>query len=246
MSSLTIERGELAALQGSIEAMQRQLQGLTEQVTFLSEQARLAEQRQEMWDDLAADTQPIIKDIYDLTVEELSQLEGEFDSEDLLRLARRLAANVRTAEALLEQVESANDLLADLAPLTGEMVGSLTETLATLEGRGYFTFAREMALVLDRIVVGFSEEDIRRLGDNIVLILRTVQAMTQPEIMTMMGNLSGNLQELERHPEVLPTSLMGLARQMRDPEVRRGLAVALAMLRGLAPPAGEGVRDNQN
>ena len=37
--------------------------------------------------------------------------------------------------------------------------------------------------------------------------------------------------EVEEHADELPTSMLGLLRQMRDPEVRRGLAVTMAMLK---------------
>ena len=42
--------------------------------------------------------------------------------------------------------------------------------------------------ILDNMVTSFSEEDVNRLGDNIVLILNTVKDMTQPEIMSFVRN----------------------------------------------------------
>ena len=72
-----------------------------------------------------------------------------------------------------------------------------------------------------------------RYINNIVLILSTVKAMTQPEIMNLAGNLTASYQEAERDP-ALRTGMLDLVGQMRDPEVRRGLALTMRMLRAIA------------
>ncbi|MCU0266321.1 MAG: DUF1641 domain-containing protein [Actinomycetia bacterium] len=69
------------------------------------------------------------------------------------------------------------------------------------------------------------------LGDNVVLILNTVKEMTQPEVMTMLRRTAVTVQHIDE-PLAAPSAL-ALLRQMRDPEVRRGLARAMTMLRTL-------------
>jgi len=66
------------------------------------------------------------------------------------------------------------------------------------------------------------------LGDNIVLILNVVKNMTQPEIMTFINNtLMVATREVEKPVDA---SLFALIRQMRDPAVRRGLALTMRVL----------------
>jgi uncharacterized protein YjgD (DUF1641 family) len=115
--------------------------------------------------------------------------------------------------------------------------------LNELEQKGYFGFIRQGQYVLDEIVTSFDEEDVRLLGDNVVLILNTVKALTQPEVMTLVNNLTQGFQEVEDHPEELSTSFMGMLGQMRDPDVRRGLAITLAMFKRISqqyPNAAQG------
>jgi uncharacterized protein YjgD (DUF1641 family) len=69
------------------------------------------------------------------------------------------------------------------------------------------------------------------LGDNVVLILNTVKALTQPEVMNLVNNLTEGFHEAEDQVDDLPTSTFGLLQQMRDPDVRRGLAITMAMLK---------------
>ena len=77
----------------------------------------------------------------------------------------------------------------------------------------------------------FTEEDVNALGDNIVLILNTVKDMTQPEIMGMLQRTIHTVQEQEEPSE--PPSMIGLLKEMRDPDVRRGLGRLLAVLRSM-------------
>jgi uncharacterized protein YjgD (DUF1641 family) len=166
-----------------------------------------------------------------------------------------LAALAGTVERLAQQVESLgtqmsylverahvdenrwemmSDLERDVQPIVKDVYDQSVAVTAMLEERGYFTFLRQLPYVADQIVTSFDAEDVRQLGDNIVLILNTVKSMTQPEIMTLMGNLTMGLREVEQHTEMLPTTIMGMMRQMRDPDVRRGLSVAMSMLKLLA------------
>jgi uncharacterized protein YjgD (DUF1641 family) len=122
------------------------------------------------------------------------------------------------------------ELVTDLAPVAEEAMTSLTEILAEAERRGYFGFARSGMGVLDKVVTSFSEEDVEALGDNIVLILDTIKQMTQPDVMAMLQRTV----DVAREPEPAePPSLFALLKEMREPEVRRGLARAISMLRSV-------------
>jgi len=64
------------------------------------------------------------------------------------------------------------------------------------------------------VVTSFGEDDVNRLGDNIVLILNTVKDMTQPEIMNFLRNtLLVASKEVEKP---VSTSFLDLYRQMQD------------------------------
>jgi uncharacterized protein YjgD (DUF1641 family) len=125
--------------------------------------------------------------------------------------------------------------LADEAELLGRQVFSTSvEGLDRLEREGYFDFARESWLIVDRVVAEFDQEDVRALGENIVTILNTVRNMTQPEVMGLMDNAVGALQQ-ERQAE--PPSLLTLIREVRKPEVRLGLYRLLNVVKAVSPEA---------
>ena len=200
-------------IEARLDALGAQLDGIA---TDLREQRM----RRQAWDDLRADLAPIATGLVTNVTRELEDIQDDVDPADLLRLVKRLARNTARIESTLERFESVMDLAADVGPLTGDLVMKLTGFLEVLDNKGYFTFATHGIGVFDQIVTGFTEEDVDRLAENVVLILNTVKEMTQPEIMTLLQRTAVALEG-----EVVETpSLRQLAKLARDPGVKRGMA----------------------
>jgi len=212
------------------------IDALTAQVEYLSAQAHLAERQRQERAELVRDVTPIANQAFHIAIEQLEEVQEYVDLADLLRLLKRLLRNARNLERMLDQLEAVSDLANTLGPLTDQAFEKSVDALAEMERRGYFAFARGGAHILDALVTSFGEEDVRRLGDNIVLIVNTVKDMTQPEILGFVRNtLLLAEQELERPLDI---STLGLLRQMGDPRVRRGLALTLRVLQAIGAQAG--------
>ncbi len=222
------------SVEQALAEVNAKLDALTTQVQYLAEQAQAMQRRQQAWEDLQQDLEPILREAYQAAAEELAEVAPYVTLEDVLHLVKRLLRNVPNLEFLLEQLESLSDLRADAGLISHEAMAALVEFLEDLERKGYFAFAREALRIVDIIVTSFTPEDVRLLGDNIVLILDTVKEMTQPEIMRLLHNLTSAYREAEERPEELPTSTLALLRQMRDPDVRRGLTLTMQMLKIVA------------
>ena len=205
--------------------LEAKLDRLTEHVEFLADHAREEARRREMVSELISDMSPIAAQAMSTITEELDST--DLDMASVIRLVKRFAESAEILDATLAQLQSAHGLVEDIMPLTGDGFAKVISSLAVLEERGYFTFAKEGLGVLDRVVATYDEEDIRALGDNIVVILDTVKQMTQPEVMKMLSRTVDSIEGVDTEP----ASLFKLARQMRDPEIKRGLARLLGMLR---------------
>ncbi len=162
---------------------------LTTQVQFLTEQAQRAERERQDRAELMHDVMPIVNDAFRLTVEQLEEVQEYVDLGDLLRLLKRLLRNGRNIDKMLDQLESVMDLAQTVGPLTDSAFEKATDLLQTAEHKGYFGFARGGMQIMDNVVTSFSEEDVKHLGDNVVLILNVVKDMTQPEIMGLVRNI---------------------------------------------------------
>jgi uncharacterized protein YjgD (DUF1641 family) len=227
-------QGKLDGLAQAVGALVERTETLTAQVEWLAERSLEQQRRQREWDELRADLMPVVREVYAVTVEEMQAIQHDVALDDVILLLKRLARNTRNLNQLLDWLESVMDLTHDANRMGREMMTMATDSLQEMEQKGYFGFVRQGRYVLDQIVTSFSEEDVRLLGDNIVLILNTVKALTQPEMMAMINNLTQGFHEAEAAVTPHDTGLLALARQARDPDVRRGMAITLATLKRIA------------
>jgi len=212
----------------SMVELNHKIDELSAQVAYLAEQAQAAERQRADRAELMRDLTPIANEAFRLSVEQLEEIQEYVELDDFLRLVKRLARNGRNFEKMLNQLESMMDLAETVGPLANEAFGKAVHQLTEMERKGYFTFAQGGMQIMDNVVTSFTEEDVNRFGDNVVLILNTVKDMTQPEIMNFVRNtLLVAEQEIEKPVDI---SYTGLMRQMRDPEVRRGLALTMRVL----------------
>lgn len=216
----------------AIEALNRKIDVLTEQLAFVTAELRHQQERRLEWEELKSDATPIVNELFRLTVEQLEEVEGYVQLEDILHLFKRLARNTRNLEHMLDQLESTLELVNDVSPLTQDAFITLMNRLDEFERKGYFTFIQGGMQIADNIVTSFSEEDVRLLGENVVLILQTVKEMTQPEIMTMLRQTVQVAQTEEIEEKDI--SLLSIIRQLNDPAVKRGLSRTLKVLKTVA------------
>lgn len=141
---------------------------------------------------------------------------------------RRLDALARDVAYLVERQKKTEELFTEATPILKEVLKTATRELEGIERRGYFAFGREMAKVADRVVTGFTPEDVRRLGDAVVGILETVRAMTQPEVLKVLADAAGVLSTADRAE---PIGLFGMVRATSDQDVQKGMAVLMDVMR---------------
>jgi uncharacterized protein YjgD (DUF1641 family) len=214
---------------------------LAEQMAILTEEATIERQRRQAWDELRDDLAPIATEVMDYAGRELEDITSTSDLADLVSLARQLARSAGTIERSLRALDAVDELASDVVPVATAAVAKATSVLAQAEEAGYVGFARSSMGVVDKVVTSFSGEDVDRLGDNIVSILEMVKELTQPEMVALFTRM---IEAVERQHDAIegepehPPSLWQLARQVRDPDVRRGMGRALNTLRAVSAETG--------
>jgi uncharacterized protein YjgD (DUF1641 family) len=215
--------------------LNQKMDALTRQVAYLTEQAQISERGRRERSELMENMMPIAKDAMQIASDQFEEIQDYIKTEDLLRFVKKLARHRPQLEMLLDQFDAITDLVHILDPITKEGMNKVVSILTELEQKGYFSFAQSGVRMMDTVVTSFTEEDVNRLGDNVVLILNTVKDMTQPEIMTFVRN---TMQVAEREVEKpVNISLGAILGQINDPAVRRGLALSLRVLRVIGQQA---------
>lgn len=217
-------------MEQALVELNQKLDVLTAQVAFLTEEMRLQQQQRQEMAELKRDLTPVAMDLFRLLVTQLDEVEQYVQLEDVIRLLKRLMRNTRNLEQMLDQLESLAELGQELSPLSQDVFLTLMMRLNEMERKGYFTFMRGGMEIADRVVTAFDEEDVRQLGENIVLILETVKQMTQPDVMRLLQNTA----VVMREEEVADVSMLTILRQLNDPAVKRGLSKTLTVLRSVS------------
>jgi uncharacterized protein YjgD (DUF1641 family) len=213
-------------LQNQIDTINRKLDTILEEIEYLR-------QRRREMEDLKEDLVRVGKDFYQTAVEELDDVHDYLSTGDILYLGKKVLRNVRTITQTFEQLESLRDFLQDAAPLARESFIDFMNKLDEFDRKGYFTFAKELGNITDRIVTSFSADDIKNLGENIVTIINTVKNLTQPDMLQSANNALAVYQKMNIEVKE-DVSLLKLLKELNTPEARRGLAFAIRFLKNLA------------
>lgn len=172
--------------------LEERLDRLDAQITEIADLVRSERDAREHRRELLTELTPVARAAMALASAELDDLSQDVTLEDAARLARAALRSIPQLETLLAQLDSANELAHEITSLGGAGLGSLSETLARAEARGYFAAARRTAATVDRMVTS-----------------------------------------LDAVPPGPAPSTLALLRRLRDPDVRRGLALALALVGAL-------------
>lgn len=187
----------------------------------------------ERMEDLVTDVSIIGKDLFHTAVYELDNQGIELNIDEMKLLVFKLLKNVGNFTRVLEMFESATDLLMDAGPIAREVTIDLIKKLHEFEQKGYFAFFKELYNVMDNIITSYSEKDVRMLADNVVTILDTVKNLTQPEMLMAMNNAVNIYKNLGTE-EIEEYSLFKAIREMRSPEMKRGIGFIMTFLKNLS------------
>ena len=204
---------------------------LNQKMDLILEQLEDQKRRQQDLEDLKNDVLPIANHMVNLTIDELAEIGTEFTMEDILFLLKRGLRNTCSWIKLMDLVEAGMGMTQELGLIGKGVFSDVVELLDRLERQGYFAFMREGWGVMEKIVAEFDEEDVSALGDNIVTILGTVRSMTQPEVLSLANNAVNAIQPVQ---QVESVSTLQLLRSLGDPQVRKGMARLLNIVKTLA------------
>jgi tRNA 2-thiouridine synthesizing protein E len=130
---------------------------------------------------------------------------------------------------LVEHQRRQQELIDEMMPISREVMRVMTERLADLEGRGYFTFGKASMEIMDRVVTSYSAQDLSELGDNIITILDTVRSATRPEVLQLAHEAAEALRSADENEPMSPWGVWRAA--SKDKNVRHGVAVMVSLLR---------------
>jgi dissimilatory sulfite reductase related protein len=147
---------------------------------------------------------------------------------DATEIGRRLDLLNAQIGFLVERQRKQEELFDALSPVLREVMATATGKLDQMEQKGWFKFGGALTEVATRILDHYTAEDVHALGGAIVSILDTARALTQPEVLAIVGEAGEVLQHAD---QAQPIGLLGMIRASRHEEVQKGMAVLMEVLR---------------
>lgn len=147
---------------------------------------------------------------------------------EMQTLQRQIESLTALVANLAEEQRRQRELRDEIGPIVKEAMGVVTERLDEFEKKGYFDFGREGLGIVDRVVTSYEAKDVKELGDNIILILDTVKAATQPGLVEIVNKTANAVYRADTKK---PKGLFGMLKASSDKDVRRGMSVMLEVLR---------------
>jgi len=210
--------------------LELQLQTIDKKLDLISEELAVVRKQREELNELKQDLTIITKDLFSTAVDEFEDIAPFVQTGDFLHLLKKILQNTRNITNVMTQFESGLDFFADVKPISKDLFNNTLEKLNGLDQKGYFQFIKELMNVADRVVEHFSEEDVKLLGDNIIIILETVKELTQPEMLTAINNAVGIYQNLD--PTDTPQySIWKVMRELNTPEMKKGIGFVITFLK---------------
>jgi uncharacterized protein YjgD (DUF1641 family) len=200
----------------------KQVEEINQKLDLLTGYIYEQQRRQREFQELKEDLMTIGKDVFQTAVEELEEVSPYFESRDLIFLLKKLLRNTRNLTKAINQLENIMDFMEDAKPLGKMAFNEVLEQLTQLDRKGYFEFFKEAGQIIDTIVTSFSVEE----------------GLTQPEMLATVNNAVGFYKKMDIVVDK-EVSYRKIIKELRDPEVKRGLAFMLEFVKNMANPNGK-------
>ncbi|MFC1564377.1 DUF1641 domain-containing protein [candidate division KSB1 bacterium] len=224
--------------------LQQTLASINNKLDYVLDEIELQKRHRREMDDLKDDITRVGNDVFKSAVLELEEVHDHIQTGDILYLFKKLLRNIKNLTGMFEQLENINDFLKDFSPVFRELLLDQMNKMDELDRKGYFEFFKELSRIIDIIVTSYSTEDIKKLGENIVTMLNIVKDVTQPEMLQTVNNALTVYKNMDVDISD-DVSIYSLFKELRTPEMKRGFAFAIQLLKNLASNNGADNKGNK-
>ncbi|TES89643.1 MAG: DUF1641 domain-containing protein [Desulfobacteraceae bacterium] len=208
------------------ELILNKLDRLEQEIAPMADSARSI---QELREDLT----PRVNEAVKALIEELADVEADFQLEDLLYLIKKSLRNVRNLTYSLDQLKNLIDFVITAEPLLKSTVPQIIYALDELEQKGVFNLLTRSLEVIKKIAETYTAEDMEQIGDGLVKLIGVAKKLSTPEAITFLDNAAELPAKIDLS-QAKETGAFGMLWAMGNKEVKEGLGVLLQLTKGLA------------
>jgi uncharacterized protein YjgD (DUF1641 family) len=176
---------------------------------------------------------PRVNEAVKALIEELADVEADFQLEDLLFLIKKSLRNVRNLTFALDQLKNLIDFALTAEPMLKSTVPQIIYTLDDLEQKGVFRILASTIEIMKKIGETYTAEDMDQIGNGLVKLIGVAKKLSTPEAITFLDNAAELPAKIDLS-QAKETGAFGLLWAMGNKEVKEGLGVLLQLTKGLA------------
>jgi len=215
--------------------IQTQIDQINHKLDLILEETTLQKQNRDIVVDLVDDLAIVGKDAFKGMVDSLDNAGIEVDSDQVNHLILNFIRNINNMNMLFRTLENITDLLKDASPIIKQIGIDATNKFNELDNKGYFEVLNQITIAIDTIMSRYSRKDIEHLSDNIITIMETLLAITDPEVMKKIEIFARTYREIDR--ESIPEySIWKVMREFNKPEMKKSIGFIMTLLRKINAP----------
>lgn len=227
----------------SVVAQEDRIAELDRKLDFIVEELSHLKRVRNSAEDLVADLTLVSKDAMGEAVEALGS--AALRPGDIVHLARTALINARLIESALQQLQSASDFIQDAQPIVRDLFGKAVAGSQVLEQKGYFGAAAASLRVADALVTSHSVDDWRQVEASVPQLVGFLRELTRPEVLQALEAIMHGFGRVQATMDV-DKSFFAIARDLRSPEARRGMAILVEFLKVVGARSAAGPSNNSS
>jgi len=208
--------------------MNDEIRVLTEKVDFLTKEILLLTSKLKSIDDMKEDVSLFTKDAFNELVEFMSEVDFHFRSKDLLSMIKKLLRNINNISKMVDQLQSVNEFLDDLRPLSKEIFGDVTDKIYALEQKGILASLKQTVITAGELSENISPVDVENFGKAIALMIRIAKKLSNRGNIERLTGIYDEIESYEKDKNK-KVSLFKIFKKAKDPMVLKSLDYALDM-----------------
>ncbi|MCP3898914.1 MAG: DUF1641 domain-containing protein [Desulfobacteraceae bacterium] len=208
------------------DILAERIENIEENLSILTESANSIN---ELKDDLA----PRMTELVQALIIELSDIEEDFNIDDLIYLIKKVLRNIKNFDFVIEQTTNLIDFVVAAEPLLKITVPEVTQQLDELDQKGVFKLLSFLIDVSCKISEQINEEDYEKMSGSIVrLSVALKNLLTGPGVDLIERFIA--MTENINTDKTTKVGMIGLLAAMSDKKVQEGLGVVLELTRNLS------------
>jgi len=208
------------------EVLEQKIENIEENLSILTESANSIN---ELKEDLA----PRVTELIQALIVELSDIEEDFNIDDLIYLIKKVLRNINNFDFVIEQTTNLIDFAVAAEPLLKITIPELTQRLDELDQKGIFKLFSFLIDVSCKISEQIKEDDYEKMSASMVrLFVALKKILTGPGVELIERLIT--IAEKINADKADKVGVIGLVTALSDVKVQEGLGVVLELTRNLS------------